>query len=366
MKILQIGKYSAKFAGGIEKTTLLLSEYLAKKNNVDVITNSIDYKRKTYTNNKVLHQEFPAYNVLSTPITKDLIKFLKGKEYDIIQISHPNPAASLAYLIAKPKGKLLVWYHYDIFRQRFLKHFYNPFMNKLLKDADFIIATSENYVNTSKVLENYKSKTIVIPHGINFKDFNKKKFKVEAAKIKQRIRKPIILFVGRLIYYKGVDYLIRAMKDIDAKLIIIGQGPLEKELRLLVKELKIEQKVVFKKVSMEESLAKYYHACDIFVLPSIYRSEAFGMVLLEAMACGKPIITTEIGTGTSYICQNGVNGLIVPPKNHLALRNAIKHLLKDKELAKKYGEQGKKRAKNKFSINKMGKSFTKLYEELVI
>jgi glycosyltransferase involved in cell wall biosynthesis len=365
MKILQIGKYSLKFAGGIEKTINLLSEYLAKEHDVTVVTNDKERKGKTYFYKNIFYEDLPTWNIFSTPITPKLISFLKGKEYDIIQISHPNPIATLAYLIAKPKGKLVVWYHYDIFRQRILKHLYNPILKYILKKASCIITTSDNYLQTSKVLKNYKSKTIAIPHGIKEDDFNNEKYKIKAEKIKQKFGKPLVLFVGRLIYYKGLKYLIEAMDKIDAKLLIIGQGPLEKELKSLVKELNIEEKVIFKKVPQKESLAKYYHACDVFVLPSIYRSEAFGIVLLEAMTCGKPIITTEIGTGTSFVCQNNINGLVVPPKNTFVLRKAIKKLITNKELTNKFEQAGKKRFEKYFTLDKMGESFERLYEEIL-
>lgn len=363
MKILHIGKYSLEFSGGIEKTINLLSEYLANKHEVTVVTNSLKKKRQTYFHKKILYEDLPTKNIFSAPITPKLISFLKGKEYDIIQISHPNPMASLAYLIARPKGKLVVWYHCDIFRQRILKYLYSPILNNVLKKASCIVVSNNN-LKASKVLKKYQSKIIVIPHGIK-DDFNNKKYRIEAEKLRKELKKPLVLFVGRLVYYKGLEYLIKAMGEVDAKLMIIGQGPLEKELKMLVKRLNLEEKVIFKKVPQGKSLAKYYHACNVFVLPSAYCAEAFGIVLLEAMACSKPIITTELGTGTSYVCQNNISGLVVPPKNILALRKAIKKIIANKELAKRFGQAGKKRFEKYFTVNKMGESFVKLYKKIL-
>jgi rhamnosyl/mannosyltransferase len=364
MKILQIGKYSKEFSGGMENTIFSLSEQLAKKHEVKVITNNPKKIERIKYLSKVEYHDLPAWKIFSTPITPSLVYNLKKSEQDIIQISHPNPFASLAYLIAKPKGKLVVWYHYDIIKQRFLNFFYQPLLDRFLKKASVIVATSDNYARTSKVLRRFRKKVVIIPHGIDFLEFEDKKYKDDAEKIKKELNSKIVLFVGRLVYYKGIEYLIKAMRYVDAKLLIIGKGPLESKLKSLVNELNLKDRVIFQKVPSEESLARYYHACDVFVLPSIYRSEAFGVVLLEAMACGKPVITTEIGSGNSFICQHNINGFVIPPKKSRVLSIAINDVLSNKRLAEQFGNNSRSILKQRFRIQKMTDSFEGLYKRL--
>ena len=162
-----------------------------------------------------------------------------------------------------------------------------------------------------------------------------------------------ILFVGRLNYYKGLQYLIEATKEIAANLVIIGEGPLKNSLRNKAKELGIEGKIFFLPFMTQEELVNFYKTCSVFVLPSIFKSEAFGLVLIEAMACGKPVISTDIGTGTSFVNQDGVTGFVVPPKDSQALAQAIKKILENKKLAQELGRNGLERVRKKFSLEKM-------------
>jgi rhamnosyl/mannosyltransferase len=184
-------------------------------------------------------------------------------------------------------------------------------------------------------------------------------------KIRQEIGTPFVLFIGRLINYKGLRYLITAMKGVKAKLVIIGEGPLEYELRTLAYNLDLEDRVIFLKVPYFEPLGSYIDACDLFVLPSVMRSEAFGLVLLEAMACRKPVVTTELGTGTSFVCLNGVTGIVVPPKDPKALEEAINKILNNPNLAKKFGESGRRRVEEEFGLEKMGDAFLDLYKKVL-
>lgn len=367
MRILQIGKYPEEYHGGIESMLFKLSEYLSHENKVEIVCST----HKKYTERKVSPNLFYRYFSLwaviaSAPITPALITYLKGaKGFDIMQIALPNPFAVVAYLLARPPGKLVVWYHSDIVGRHLGRMFLYPFSRRLFRKADCIVVASENYKQTSRTLKNFKAKTIVIPYGINISEFSNPVEKEKASILRKEYGKPLVLFVGRLVCYKGVEYLIRAMQDVNAHLFIIGYGMLESNLKELVGKLKLENKVSFRQVPKGESIAVHMLACDVFVLPSIYRSEAFGTVLLEAMACGKPVVATELGTGTSFVCQDEVTGLVVPPKNPAALAAAINRILGDQEFAKKLGEAGKRRVEENFTLKKMGESFLGLYGELL-
>jgi len=181
--------------------------------------------------------------------------------------------------------------------------------------------------------------------------------------IKKQIGSPIVLFVGRLVYYKGVEYLIRAFKNINAQLVLVGSGPLENDLKHLAKDLEIEERVHFLNNIPDADLKAFYHACDIFVLPSIEKTECFGLVQLEAMACGKPVISTNLPTGVPWINQHKKTGLVVPPKDVEALHQAIVFLLENEKLRNEYGKNGQERVKE-FTIDLMVEKINNLYLSL--
>jgi len=367
MRILQIGKYPKEYRGGIEAILFSLSVYLAIDNKVEVVCGTREKCREEKVSENLTFRYFPIWTtVASAPIIPSLIAYLKkAKDFDIIQVTLPNPFAVLAYLIANPPGKLIVWYHYDIVGRLLGRILLYPFSRRFLRKADCIVVSSEKYKQTSKVLKDFKAKTIAIPHGINVSEFISLAEKEKSSISRKEYGSPLVLFVGRLVYYKGVKYLIRAMQDVNAHLLIIGYGILESKIKGLVCKLKLNNKVSFRHVPIQESIIAYMLACDVFVLPSIYRSEAFGVVLLEAMASGKPVVTTELRTGTSFACQNGVTGLVVPPKNPAALAAAINRILCDQEFAKKLGEAGERRVEENFTLKKMGESFLELYRKLL-
>jgi rhamnosyl/mannosyltransferase len=158
--------------------------------------------------------------------------------------------------------------------------------------------------------------------------------------------------------------LIEAMKMARGKLLLIGSGPMEKELKCRVaQDPELDDRVFFLGALSEQQVSAYFHACDVFVLPSIVRSEAFGIVLLEAMACARPVISTELGTGTSFVNQHGKTGLVVPPNNPTALAHAVNFLLDNPKIRAQYGESARKRVETNFSLDKMVEAVADLYEE---
>jgi len=172
------------------------------------------------------------------------------------------------------------------------------------------------------------------------------------------------LFVGRLCYFKGLEYLIEAMQYVNGKLLIIGTGPEEQNLKAKVNKDNLNWKIIFLGNISNNDLPSYYDACDLFVLPSSHRSEAFGTVIIEAMASGKAVISTELGTGTSFVNVNGKTGIVVPPRNAKLLADAINSLLADEQLRKKY-ELNAKRRSEEFSSEHLVEKITNLYTEVV-
>jgi rhamnosyl/mannosyltransferase len=171
--------------------------------------------------------------------------------------------------------------------------------------------------------------------------------------IKERHPGPVVLFLGRVAYYKGLDVLVRSMQGIEATCLIVGNGPLRGSLGQLVNELHLTQKIVFVGEVPDEERAAYYHAADLFVLASTSRAESFGIAMLESMACGTPAVSTELGTGTSWVNQHDETGLVVPPNDPTALSTAIRALLEDEGRRRQMGYAAAARAGEIFTRDKM-------------
>ena len=173
----------------------------------------------------------------------------------------------------------------------------------------------------------------------------------------------MVLFVGRMTVQKGLIYLLKAADALNGKLLLIGDGPLRKELQEYVKTRGLDGKVIFFGNMDNMEVKNYYHACDAFALPSI--QESFGMTLLEAMACGKPLVTTDLPTGVSYINQDGTTGFTVPSQSPRALARAVNALLQDRKMRVQMGMKGRERVKALFSKKIMAAKTLELYREIL-
>ncbi|MCD5396142.1 MAG: glycosyltransferase [Candidatus Pacebacteria bacterium] len=366
-KILQIAKLYYPKIGGVERIVQQISEELNKKENFGVEVLCCNQRRKRKIENVFGTKVFYASNLKTfwgMPTSFDFLKLFKRirDNYDILNFHQPFPLADLALFLFPTKAKVVVHYHSDIVRQKILEIFIKPFVYNTLKKAKKIIVSNPNLVKGSKILKKFRDKCVVIPFGVEISKYQK--FDPEKIREIQKKYNKFILFVGRLSYYKGVSYLIEAMKDIDANLVIIGEGEEKKKLKKLTKNLKIENKIFFLPFQPERKLINFYYACQTFVLPSIYRSEAFGIVLIEAMACKKPVISTELQTGTSWVNQNNFTGFVVPPKDVESLKMAIKKILEDNNLYSKFSQNVFLRVKEKFTLEKMINSLKEVYQNL--
>ncbi len=367
-KVLQVNKLYYPHIGGVEKHVQDLSE--AIKDDVDLRVLVANTTRETVTekiNGVEVIKAASLGMVASAPVAPSLWRWLSRLDSDIYHFHFPYPIGDLSYFLSQKKGKLIVSYHSDIVRQKRLLTLYRPIMNRFLRRADLILAGSPNMIERSPILKDYKDKCRVFHYGIDVKRFEKTdEVKRKAREIRARFKnKKIILFIGRLVYYKGITYLLEAMKTIDAVLLLAGSGGMEGELKEKVKRAGLEDKVIFLGSPKDEELPALYHASDIFVLPSIARSEAFGIVQLEAQACGKPVISTDLPTGVPYANLDMRTGLIVPPEDSGALADAVNRLLEDEILRKKLGIAGKKRVESEFTIEVMKKSVLEAYAEVL-
>lgn len=367
MKVLQVNKLYYPHIGGIENHVRILATGLRNKIDVEVLVANERFAKVAEVIDGVKVTRVASLGRLrSTPVAPQFITQLKKMKSDVYHLHFPNPTGELSFLAAKPDGKLVVTYHSDIIRQKNLLKLYRPFLEKFLDRADKIIAGSPNLIESSPFLQEVKDKCAVVPFGIPTGRLAlTTAVEEKVVSIRKRLGSKIAFFLGRLIYYKGVEYLVEAMQDVEGKLIIAGDGDLKADLLELVKKLSIEDRVEFVGTLSDEEVAAYYHACDVFVLPSIESSEAYGLVQLEAHACGKPVISTNLPTGVPFVNKDGYSGIVVPPKDVQALSEAINKMFKDEELRKRLGAQAKQRFHKEFTSEIMVDRILKLYEEVL-
>jgi rhamnosyl/mannosyltransferase len=240
---------------------------------------------------------------------------------------------------------------------------YGRVVQRVLERADRIVVATPRNLEFSPWLQPHRAKVRVIPFGIDLQ-----RLTAPAAlprNIARPNRRPILLTVGRLVGYKGHRFLIEAMKNFNATLWIVGSGPMEGELRAQVAASSLTDRVEFLGDVSDEALPALYRACDIFVLPSITPNEAFGLVQLEAMACGKPVVSCDLQSGVPWVNQHEATGLIAPPADPVALGAAIHRLETQPEIAKRFGEAGRARAQTEFSEQRMINEYFELFEELI-
>jgi len=372
LKVLQVYKdYYPPVIGGVEGHINLIANGLKQRGmNVEVLVSNTCARLQIEEIEGIRVTKAPQLGrFASAPLNATFSSWVRklGKRADIIHFHFPNPTGEISSLLAGLRGKVVVTYHSDIVRQARMAKLYAPFMRAFLSRADLIMATSPNYVRSSEILGDFQDKCRIIPFGIDLRRFE---YTPETAKAVHAVRRTygpeIILFVGRFRYYKGLYMLIEAMKLARGKLLLIGSGPMDKELKCRVAEdPEMSGRIFFLGALSDQQVAAYLHACDLFVLPSIVRSEAFGIVLLEAMACAKPLISTELGTGTSFVNQHRETGLVVPPNNPTALAHAINFLLANPAIRARYGEAARKRVEAHFSVDKMVEALVDLYGEVL-
>lgn len=376
MKVVQTNKAYYPKVGGIETTITNLSEGLVKNHGVSVkvltCNDQKSLKKRTETKNGVEVIYLPTYGfIASLPISIPYINSLRNSKGDILHVHEPFPWADISYLISSRIRKnfkhLVVSWHSDIVRQKWALSIYRPLIHKFLSYANRILVSNKNLIESSEFLPDYKSKCEVIPIGANLNWLNQSSTRINSVnRIKEKYGTPLILFVGRLVYYKGVNYLVDAICKIPtASLVIIGSGPLEKELKNQITRLNLQDRIHILPEVDEETLHSFYEACDIFVLPSVEKSETYGIVQIEAMACGKPVICTELNTGTSVVNQHEKTGIVIQPRNAELLTNAILKLIGDIDYRIKLGSNAKQRALSNFSSEIMVERTFDVYKQLL-
>ncbi len=290
--------------------------------------------------------------VLGMPISWEFfLNFYRlQKKNDVVFLHHPFPLGFLAAWLLTSKS-IAIWYHADITRQKITKRFFGPLLNWVLAKAKVIFVSHQSLVKNSPILPKFSGKCLAVPYGINLKQYvQTDAVRLEVVAIKKEYAGPLVLTVGRLVYYKGFEYLIEAMQQVAATLLIVGSGPLKDELAALINRLRLGDKV--KIVANKDSLLGYYYAADVFAFPSVEVAEAFGLVQLEALACGLPVINTQLPTAVPEVSLDQISGLTVPVKDAGALAKALNTLLTNPEFRTKFAAGAQKQIQN-FTEEKM-------------
>jgi rhamnosyl/mannosyltransferase len=361
MKIMHLYKDYFPVEGGIENHVRWLAEaQAARGHDVSVLVTSRTAQTHVENMNgvRVIFASRLA-TISSAPVSLELFSLLAREQPDVLHLQFPYPWGELAALFYGHARKFVMTYQSDIVRQKYLRLVYAPFMERVIARMDKLIATSPNYIETSPVLSLWKWKTIAVPMGIDATPFAALPVTPEP----RPDEKVNLLFVGALRYYKGLNYLLEALLEIpNARLVVVGTGLMEREWRDLTRDLSLYSRVEFVGEVPNTDLPRYYAACDVFVLPCSERSEAFGLVQLEAMASGRPVVSCDVGTGVAFVNQNEVTGLVVPPKNPRALARAINRLAADPALRERMGEAGRARVAAEFTLDKMVDRILEVYQ----
>lgn len=362
LRVLHVGKYYPPYRGGMESHLQTLCAQLAKAVELRVIVSNDGVRtvRETFGSVGVIRVGRRA-QLASTPLCPGMIACIRSTAADIIHLHLPNPMAVVSYMAANPSGKLVVTYHSDVVRQKVLGTLFSLVMRMLLNRCEAVIVASPGYLQSSPMLADFKQRCRVIPFGIETSERPAcDPGRVRA--IRERFGPNLVLAVGRHVYYKGFQYLIRAMKTAPGTLLMAGDGPLRSRLESEANSAGLAHRVHF--LGIVQDVEPYYHAADVFVLPSIARSEAFGLVQLEAMRCATPVINTCIPTGVPFVSLDGETGFTVPPCDSVALAGAIRRLLGDPGLRLRFGLAARQRVHAEFSASVMAERTMALYQSM--
>jgi glycosyltransferase involved in cell wall biosynthesis len=351
LRVLQVGKFYAPVYGGMETHLKALCDGISPAVQVEAAVSNRSRKSICETIDGIrVRRSGTVVKLAGACVSPGLVRAIRESRADLIHLHLPNPTGILAWIASRNRAPVVVTYHSDIVRQKYLGMAFSPILDYALRRSAAILVTSAEYVRTSPVLSRFQDRCLVIPFGIDLEPFDDPDH-AAVSRIRKMYGERIILAVGRLVYYKGLEYMIRAMKDIDAHLLLVGVGPLQPELEREVAEAGVGNRVTF--LGPVDDVVAYYHACDVFVLPSVERSESFGLVQLEAMACSKPVVNTHLPTGVPWVSIHGETGLTVKPRSAEMLADAINSLLSNPAHRLLLGRAARRRVEDEFTTGMM-------------
>lgn len=367
-RVLHVGKYYPPAPGGMEKVVQLLCEHERRVTDSRVLVSNTAARTISETWRGVpVTRVARLATIGSVGVCPTFPLAWRSRDVDITVLHEPNPLALVSDLLSWQTGPLVVWYHSEIMRPAWkYRVMYEPFLRRVLGRAARIVVSSPRLAEHALALQDYRDKCRVVPFGIELERLAPSPPTLARAEaIRKEHPGPIALFVGRLVPYKGVSVLLDAMAGLDVTAILVGGGPLGPALREQAARLSPAARVVFAGEVDDGELLALYHACDMFVLPSVTRAEAFGMVQLEAMGCGKPVVSTDLPSGVPWVNRHGESGLVVPPGDAAALRDAIVSLASDEGLRGRLAQGARRRVAREFTAGRMAERTVALYHEVL-
>lgn len=308
------------------------------------------------------------FEFASTQFSTQFLRVVKNrtKDADVVIHNFPYPFVDLAILLGNIHGKLVIWWHCDFntSKGKLLTKLYTPLVKHTLKKADAIIVSAKGNINGSEILKPFESKCHIVPFAVSDKlvkdgiDYYKKN--------KKKNDKINILFIGRFVWYKGIDILLKAYNDLDSNkynLTLVGDGPLLQDMKNLAQSLKL-QSIHFTGAVTENEKINWIKWCDFLVIPSVSKAEAFAIVQIEAMAFGKPVINTFLPSGVPDVCPNGVAGITVNPGSKSELKSAILKLGSDNNLRNKYSKNALELVSENYTMKVLSEKYASFFDEL--
>lgn len=373
--IVHLGKYYFPDAGGIESVTSSLAKGATQAGHKVTV---VCFKKSSENNIETIE----GVRVLRAPISKlissqplswkyVILCLREAQRANIVHLHAPNMLAALCCLCIGKKTQLLVHWHSDVIGKGLLKHIFKPLETYLLKRADRIIATSQIYAESSPTLRPFQSKISVVPIGVPepkpVPDNDSDTWNLPAELSTKLNGKQLILAVGRLVPYKGLNVLIEAARHLhdNAVVVIVGSGPLQDDLMRTICAANVADRVHLAGRLSDKALHELFNRSSLYCLPSVARSEAFGVVLLEAMAYGLPIVATNIpGSGVPWVNQNGVSGINVPVADPAALANACNQILSSSHMHARLSAGARQRFLNEFTEERSVSRMLAIYDSM--
>jgi len=367
VKVVHAAKFYPPVPGGIETVVADLCDGTAGEWDVSVVAANDRAETVVERRGAVTVVRAAAYGrPASVPLCPSLPGYLWARRADCVVLHEPNPIAGTALWLRTPARRLVVWHHSDLLRPWWALPTYARVVQRMLyRRADCVVVSNPVLAKQSPSVKHAR-RVAVIPFGVDLARFDRARLPhPRAAAFIARMRGPRALFVGRLVYYKGLHVLLDAARDWPGSIIVVGDGPLEAELRARAAQLGVADRVHWAGRVSDEELPSYYTAADVFVLPSIAKTETFGVTQIEAMAAGVPVVSTNLATGVPWVNRHGISGFVVEPGDAAALGAALARLAGDATLHAQLADGARRRAREQFSRERMIRSFHDLIEKVV-
>jgi len=353
VKLLHVYKdFDPPVKGGIEGHIALMCRYQRSWANVEALVCGGGLFRTVREERNGIPVTAAAEwgRLMGAPVAPGFPRLIRRAGADVVMAHSPNPTGEIGCLLAGVMARTVVRYHSDVVRQASAMRLYGPMFRAFLRRAAVILPTSRVYMETSPWLQPFRDRCVVVPLGIETEAFDRPDPERVAA-LRRAYGEPFVLFAGRHRYYKGLPVLVRAAARIPATVVVAGDGP-ERDRTMALAESMGLKNLRFPGALSQEDLVAHYHACAVVAFPSVARSEAFGLTILEAHACGRPVVATRLGTGVEWANLDGVTGLNVPPGDPDALAETVNRLLGDADLRERLGSAGRTRVRAEFHASR--------------